>query len=144
MLPILLLVAGLAAAPSALASPAGLWKTIDDKTGRARSHVRIVEHDGVYEGRIEKLLNQQPDDDPSGLCRFCKGERKDKPVLGMTILWGLREDDGQYTGGEILDPQNGKTYRARLRLIDGGRKLEVRGFIGFSLFGRSQTWEREP
>jgi len=124
-------------------SPAGLWKTVDDKTGKERSYVRIMENNGVFEGKVEKLLNRQPDDDPDHLCRKCAGERKDKPILGMTILWGLKKEGDQYTRGEILDPKNGKIYRAKMKLLDGGKKLEVRGFIGISLLGRSQTWWRE-
>lgn len=124
-------------------SPTGLWKTIDDKTGKERSFVRITENNGVYQGQIEKLFNRQPDDDPDGLCRKCDGERKDKPLVGMTILWGLKKAGEQYAGGEILDPKNGKVYRAQIKVIQGGKKLEVRGYIGVSLFGRSQTWMRE-
>jgi uncharacterized protein (DUF2147 family) len=135
----------LGVAGSALAdanSPAGLWKTIDDKTGTERSLVRITESSGVFEGRVEKIFDQ-PGDDPQHLCKECEGERKDKSVIGMTILWGLKKEDDQYTGGEILDPKNGKIYRAKMKIVEGGKKLEVRGFIGVSLFGRSQTWVRE-
>jgi len=139
----LLILLGIAAAASAdINSPAGLWKTIDDKTGKERSFVRISDNNGVFEGRVEKIFDQ-PDDDPAHLCKACEGERKDKPIIGMTILWGLKKDGDQYGGGEILDPKNGKIYRAKMKLIDAGRKLEVRGFIGISLFGRSQTWLRE-
>ena len=105
--------------------------------------IRITEANGVYEGKVEKLLNRQPDDDPDNLCRKCEGARKDQPIVGMTILWGLKKDGDQYSGGEILDPKNGKIYRAKMKLVDNGAKLEVRGFIGVSLFGRSQTWVRE-
>jgi uncharacterized protein (DUF2147 family) len=143
---ILLCAGTLLAATAAFAdtsSPAGLWRTIDDKTGKERSVVRITETNGVYGGKVEKLLNRQPDDDPDNLCRKCEGERKDQPVIGMTILWDLKKDGDQYTGGEILDPKNGKIYRAKMKVLDGGRKLEVRGFIGISLLGRSQTWLRE-
>ena len=122
-------------------SPAGLWKTIDDKTGKERSLVRIVENNGIFEGKVEKIF-EQSDDDPNHLCKKCEGERKDKPIIGMTFLWGLKKDGDQYGGGEILDPKNGKIYRAKMRLTEGGRKLEVRGYIGLSLFGRSQTWLR--
>lgn len=125
------------------ASPVGLWRTIDDKLGKERSLVRIVESDGTYRGQVEKLFNRQPDDDPDGICRKCEGERKNQPIVGMTILWGLKPEGGQYSGGEILDPKNGKVYRAQMKLIEGGKKLEVRGYIGVSLFGRSQTWIRE-
>jgi uncharacterized protein (DUF2147 family) len=133
------------AGPAAFAqdTPAGLWRTIDDKTGKERSVIRITESGGVYQGSIEQLLNRQPDDDPQGLCRKCEGERKDQPIVGMTVLWGLKQTGGEYTGGDILDPKNGKTYRAKMKLIEGGKKLEVRGFIGVSLFGRSQTWIRQ-
>lgn len=124
-------------------TPVGLWKTIDDKTKLARSHVRIVEVNGVLEGRIEKLLNRQPDDDPDNLCRACTGDRKDKPILGMKILWGLKHDGDVWADGEILDPKNGKTYRCKMKIVDGGAKLDVRGFIGISLIGRTQTWLRE-
>jgi uncharacterized protein (DUF2147 family) len=137
---------GLLVAASAFAdagSPAGLWRTIDDKTGKERSVIRITEVNGVYEGKVEQLLNRQPDDDPDNLCRKCEGARKDQPIIGMTILWGLKKDGEQYSGGEILDPKNGKVYRAKMKLVDNGAKLEVRGFIGVSLFGRSQTWIRQ-
>jgi len=133
-------VAGFASAD--VNSPTGLWKTIDDKTGKERSSVRITETNGVFEGRVEKIYDQ-PGDDPQHLCKECEGERKDKPIIGMTILWGLKKDGEQYAGGEILDPKNGSIYRAKMKLLDGGKKLEVRGFIGVSLFGRSQTWLRE-
>lgn len=142
---LLLVVAdGLPAPAAAADSPAGLWRTIDDKTGKDRSLVRITERDGAYEGKVEQILITLPDDDPNHLCRHCTGDRKDQPIVGMTILWGLTKDgDDTYTGGELLDPKNGKTYSAKLTLEDGGRKLDVRGFIGFSMIGRSQTWLRQ-
>lgn len=123
-------------------SPVGVWKTIDDKTGQERSLVRIVENNGILEGKVEKIF-ELPGDDPTHLCKKCDGERKDKPIVGMTFLWGLKKDGDQYSGGEILDPKNGKIYRAKMQLIEGGRKLEVRGYVGLSLFGRSQTWLRQ-
>jgi uncharacterized protein (DUF2147 family) len=123
-------------------SPAGLWRSIDDKTGKERALIRVVENNGVYEGRVEKIFSE-PGDDPQHLCRKCEGARKDQPIIGMNILWGLRKDGDQYTGGEILDAKEGKTYRCKMKLLEGGKKLEVRGYIGVSLFGRSQTWSRE-
>lgn len=143
MLGIGALLFALTAAAADPTSPAGLWKTIDDKTKLPRSLVRISEVNGVYEGRIEQLLNRQPDDDPEGICRACPGERKGKPLVGMTILSGLKQDGDIYAGGEILDPKNGKTYRCKMEVIEGGKKLNVRGFIGVSLIGRTQTWLRE-
>jgi uncharacterized protein (DUF2147 family) len=124
-------------------TPAGLWRSIDDKTQKERSLIRIVENNGLYEGKVERILTRLPDDDPDHLCRKCEGERKDKPIIGMTILWGLKKEGDHWGGGEILDPKNGKIYRAKMTLVDSGRKLEVRGFIGVSLLGRSQTWLRE-
>jgi uncharacterized protein (DUF2147 family) len=123
-------------------SPLGLWKTIDDNTGKPRGLVRIVEVNGEYQGKVEKIF-PKPGEDPDPKCEKCDGARRNQPVIGMTILWGLTKQGDEYQGGEILDPENGKVYRAKMKLIDAGRKLEVRGFIGFSLFGRSQTWMRE-
>ncbi len=131
-------------AHAATDTPAGLWRTIDDKTGTDRSLVRIVESGGTYTGTVERILTTLPDDDPQHLCRHCSGERKDEPIVGMAILWGLRKNgDDEYTGGELLDPHTGNTYSAKMTLLDGGRKLDVRGFIGFALLGRSQVWLRQ-
>jgi uncharacterized protein (DUF2147 family) len=131
------------AAPSAFAqqldSPVGLWKNIDDQTGQAKALIRIVEQGGALVGRIEKILTDKVD----ALCDLCTDERKGKPVQGMTILTGLKKEGDEWTGGQILDPNNGKVYKAKAKLADGGRKLDVRGFMGVSLLGRTQTWVRE-
>ena len=123
-------------------SPAGVWKSIDDKTKKERSIIRITEVNGEFKGVVEKLFDQ-PGDDPAHLCKECKGERKDKPISGMTILWGLKKDGDIWAGGEILDPDNGKTYRCKMTLSEDGKSLNVRGFIGISLIGRSQIRWRE-
>ena len=123
-------------------SPTGLWQTIDDQSGKPRGLVRIVESNGEYQGRVEKTF-PKPGEDPNPKCEKCDGARHNQPVIGMTILWGLRKQGDEYQGGQILDPENGKIYRSRMKLQDGGTKLDVRGFIGFSLFGRTQTWIRE-
>jgi uncharacterized protein (DUF2147 family) len=123
-------------------SPVGLWKTIDDHTGKPRGLVRITEANGEYQARVEKTF-PKPGEDPNPKCEKCEGARQNQPVIGMTILWGLKKQGDEYQDGEILDPESGKIYRARMRLQDGGEKLDVRGFIGFSLLGRSQTWIRE-
>jgi len=125
-----------------LDTPAGLWKTIDDGSGKERALVRIVENNGVFEGRVEKIFDQ-PGDDLQHLCRRCGGARKDKPIVGMVFIWGVKKDGDQYGGGEILDPNNGTIYRAKMKVTGGGRKLQVRAYIGWSLFGRSQTWIRQ-
>jgi uncharacterized protein (DUF2147 family) len=123
-------------------SPVGLWKTIDDNSGQPRGLVRIREINGRFEGRIEKIF-PKPGDDPAPKCDKCDGTRHNQPVLGMTILSGLTKQGEEYQGGEILDPETGKIYRVKMKVTEGGKKLEVRGFIGVSLFGRSQIWLRE-
>ena len=123
-------------------TPVGTWRSIDDNTKKERSIIRIVDQNGELQGVVEKLFDQ-PGDDPSHLCKECKGERKDKPIIGMTILWGLKQDGNSWTGGEILDPNNGKVYRCKLTPSADGKTLDVRGFIGVSFIGRSQTWLRQ-
>ena len=123
----------------AQATPVGLWKTIDDDGKTAKSLVRISEQGGVLVGSIDKLLD--PKDTGDGKCDKCTDDRKDKPVVGLQIIRGVKaEGDGVWGGGEVLDPNNGKTYRTRLKPVDGGRKLEMRGYIG--PFYRSQVWLR--
>ena len=128
-----------AAAALAQATPVGLWKTIDDETKQEKSYVRIAEADGVLSGKIEKLLDPSKQDTK---CDKCTDERKDQPVLGMTIVEGVKKnpDEPYWDGGTILDPNNGKTYKVRLTPQDGGKTLQVRGFIG--PFYRNQTWIR--
>jgi uncharacterized protein (DUF2147 family) len=123
-------------------SPVGLWRTIDDKTGKEKSLVRIVEANGELRATIEKLF-REPHEEPNPNCDKCPGERKNKPVLGMMIMTGLKKSGSEYDGGEILDPANGKTYRVKMWTAEGGKKLNVRGFIGVSLLGRTQVWVRE-
>jgi uncharacterized protein (DUF2147 family) len=122
-------------------SPVGLWRTYDDKDGQAASLVLIEDKGGMLEGRVIRIL-PRPGHPVDALCEKCEGARKNQPVTGMTILWGMRRDGDEYDGGEILDPDNGNTYRCRMRVL--ADKLEVRGYLGISLFGRSQTWAREP
>jgi uncharacterized protein (DUF2147 family) len=136
---LLAVVAGVALAQTA--TPAGLWKTIDDSTRKEKSLVRIVETNGVYSGKVERVVD--PDAPKDATCKECSDDRKDKPIVGMTILRNVRasaDDKTVYEGGDILDPNNGKVYRVRLRPFDEGRKLEVRGYLG--PFYRNQTWQR--
>jgi len=120
-------------------TPVGLWKTIDDKDGSAKSEIRIVENGGVVSGRVEKILEKGKQDDK---CVECSDERKDQPIQGMEILRGLKKTEGSdvWEGGKVLDPNNGKIYRATVTPIEGGAKLQMRGYIGF--FYRTQTWIR--
>lgn len=119
-------------------SPAGLWKTHDDK-GKPTGYVRMLEENGVYTGVIEKGLETDKEDK---YCTACKDERKDQKLVGMTMMKNVKANGGSYEGTEILDPFSGNTYRVKLKLKDAGQKMEVRGFVGVSLFGRTQIWER--
>jgi uncharacterized protein (DUF2147 family) len=124
-------------------TPVGLWKTIDDDGKTEKSLVRIIEREGALTGKIERLLD--PSDKPDALCEMCTDERKVKPILGMTVIRDVRRRDGEkyvWEGGEILDPDNGKTYRVRLTLDAAGKTLAVRGYIGAPMLGRTQTWIR--
>jgi uncharacterized protein (DUF2147 family) len=121
-------------------SPVGLWKTIDDDGKTEKSLVRITDGGGTLTGKVEKIFDASKQDSK---CDKCTDERKDQPVLGMTILRHLKQDADDkevWSGGEILDPNNGKTYKARLKPLDGGRQLRMRGYIG--PFYRTQVWQR--
>jgi uncharacterized protein (DUF2147 family) len=128
-------------ASAQIASPVGLWKTYSDRTGEADGLVRIVEERGEFLGRVEKVLSP-PSDSPNLLCERCTGDLRNKPVVGMTILRGVKRAQDGLTEGIILDPNDGEDYRCTLTLKDAGRRLEVRGFIGLPLFGRTQVWTR--
>lgn len=138
---VLLIAAGFATLASAN-SPVGQWHTIDDSTGEIKSLVVIVEQQGQVRGRVEKLLRK--DADQNAKCEKCSDDRKNKPILGLEIIRGAKKASSKnvWEDGEILDPENGKTYGLRLTPVENGSKLEVRGSIG--PFGRTQTWVRVP
>ena len=121
-------------------TPVGTWHSIDDKTGEAKVEVVITENAGVLSGRIDKQLRKQAD--PSRRCTECKDDRKDQPILGLEIIRGAKKTEGKdlWEGGHILDPENGKEYRLRLAPQDGGKRLQVRGYMG--PFYRTQEWVR--
>ncbi len=119
--------------------PSGRWTTIDDATGKPKSMIEITVSNGVVQGTIIKAFLRQG---ASGLCDHCNGTLKDRPIVGMPILQGVKQDGDQWDGGSILDPGNGDTYDVRLRVLEGGQKLEVRGYMGISLLGRTQIWLR--
>ena len=136
------LLLGLALGAQAQTTPVGLWKTVDDETGKEKSLVRVTETGGVLTGKVEKLLDPTRQD---AKCDKCTDDRKDQPVLGMTLIKGVKQNADhpeRWDGGEILDPNKGKTYKVRITPVDGGKTLEVRGYIGAPLLGRTQTWSR--
>lgn len=121
-------------------TPVGLWKTIDDHDGSVRSEVRIVDNAGIVSGKIERNLDRNAK--PGDRCTECKDDRKDQLIVGLEILRGLKKTEGKdmWESGTVIDPDNGKTYRASLTPIEGGTKLQLRGYIGF--FYRTQVWVR--
>lgn len=124
------------------ASPVGTWTTIDDTTHKPKSHVEIyTTTNGSLAAKVVEVL--QSDQGPHPVCDACSGDRKGKPVEGMVIMWNVRKDGDTWDGGKILDPHNGKTYSVKLTPSADGSKMEVRGYMGFSLLGRSQTWIRK-
>ena len=116
----------------------GKWKTIDDETGKEKGIVEIYEHKGKVFGKIIEIFEK---DKKHLKCSECDGDDLNKPILGMTIIKGLKKDGDEYNSGKVLDPKNGKLYKCYITL-EGNDKLKVRGFIGISLFGRTQYWYR--
>lgn len=123
-------------------TPVGRWHSIDDKTKELKSEITITEKNGVVSGRVTKLLRK--DADQAARCTECSDDRKDQPILGLEIIRGAKKTEGQpvWEGGQILDPENGRSYTLRLTPVENGQKLEVRGSIAF--IGRTQTWVRVP
>ncbi|HVR81003.1 MAG TPA: DUF2147 domain-containing protein [Luteimonas sp.] len=119
-------------------SPVGKWKTFDEETGKARSIVEVYEaKDGTLAGKVIETLYA-----PNPLCDKCTGANKNKPIKGMAILWGLKKDGDGYSGGTVLKPSAGKTYKSKARLLEDGKKFEVSGCIAFIC--KHQMWTREP
>jgi uncharacterized protein (DUF2147 family) len=123
---------------SVSAQVTGKWKTIDDETGEPKSIVEIYEQNGKVYGKVVEILNPAK---KNATCKKCKGADKDKPILGLVIIKGLEKDGDEWTDGDILDPNKGKLYSCTIEL-DGKDKLNVRGYMGISLLGRTQTWQR--
>ena len=119
-------------------SPVGTWKTIDDETGKEKSYVEIFEKDGKLYGKVTKILTKGKEDSK---CDKCSGTLKNKPIQGMVVLSNLKKNGNEWTGGKIIDPNSGKEYKATLKL-NGKDKLDVRGYVGISLVGRTQTWHK--
>lgn len=129
----------LSVAVMAQSSPVGLWKTIDDNTGDAKSYVEIYEKNGKFYGKIDRLLIKPND----SVCESCSGAKKDKPLVGMEILWDIKPYKDYWSYGTIMDPENGKEYKLNVWFEDGETdKLQLRGYIGMPALGRTQTWHR--
>lgn len=127
-------------------TPVGYWTTVDDDTGRAQSVMRIWEtSDKTLAGQIVKTY-PDPSKPSLHVCSACRDERKNQPILGMVIMKKFKHDEGnalKWSHGEILDPTSGRTYHCYLEVVEGGKKLKVRGYIGISLLGRTQYWVRD-
>lgn len=125
--------------------PTGFWQTIDDVTGQPKAIVEITRTaNNNIMGRIIKIY-PRPGQSQNELCIACRGKQHNARIVGMVIMENLaqnRNNFSEWNGGQILDPKNGKTYTCNIRLLENGQKLNVRGFIGLPLFGRTQTWHR--
>ena len=123
-------------------SPVGRWPPIDAKTGETKSVVTIEDASGVLRGKVSQILRKGAD--PAAKCDKCTDDRKDQTILGMEIIRGVKKSAGNeyWDAGEILDPEEGKLYRVRLTPVEGGAKLQVRGFLG--PFWRNQLWVKAP
>ena len=132
----------LSAVPSAWSAELeGLWQEFDDSTGKVEALIRISKlSDNTYEGSIERIF---PDKNAAMLCTACTGDLYNRPLLGMRILSGMkRKDEFSFEGGTVLDPDEGKIYRCRIRLSEDGKTLEVTGYVGFAWMGQSEIWKR--
>ena len=130
---------GRAAEPTA----AGLWEK-RDTSGKPEGWFRIADRNGAYEGQIVRMFAKPGEDPASWRCTKCEGEQKDAPVLGITFIKGMRRQGLAYENGKILDPRDGSTYSARMDLSPDGQQLSVRGYLGISLLGRTEVWNRLP
>ncbi|VVD60997.1 hypothetical protein PPN31114_00097 [Pandoraea pneumonica] len=122
-------------------TPAGVWQIIDDKSGEPKALITITEKDGEFVGALTRSLGRH--DALDRVCSACTDWRKGHKLQGLQIIRGLHKEGDEYTGGKILDPDSGTEYGCKVRVVDGGKKLEVRGYLGVTLLGRTQTWVRE-
>jgi uncharacterized protein (DUF2147 family) len=140
---VVLLGVGTLAAPAAEPTAVGLWEQVDESSGKTESWFKISERNGVYEGNVVKIF-PKPGEDENFVCSKCEGSEKGAPVLGLTLIKGMQRNGLAYENGTIMDPRDGAVYRALMKLSPDGGKLEVRGYLGISLFGRTQVWNRLP
>jgi uncharacterized protein (DUF2147 family) len=122
-------------------SPAGLWRTVDDRTHVPRGTVRIYAQNGAFFGKIESSFDPK---DRTEVCSDCRDDRRNHAIIGLEILRDIVKRGGEYGGGSILDPETGEIYKCKFTMSADGETLIMRGYLGFSLLGRSQVWTRVP
>ena len=141
-LSMIILATGMMLSPAMASTITGIWQQVDDESHEVRSLVQITEQNGIYEGKMIKLF-PHPDEDQAPICDACTGDKKNAPFLGLKIIENIRKTEDGYKGGTITDPESGTEYKLKLTPSDDGSTLEVRGYIGLEMMGRTQVWLRQ-